>query len=44
MFQHVGDVWTDAIVAQQNVTNSGNDDFLHSTFTRAICRPDGSNV
>ena len=39
------DVWSDAVVAQQHVADPADQDLLpHSTFTLAICRPDGSKV
>src|SRR5208282_5759016 len=38
------DVRPDAVISQQDVSDSSDQDLLHSTFTLAIWRPDGSNA
>jgi hypothetical protein len=42
--EQAGDVRTNAVVAQKNVSYSGNENPVHSTFTFAIFLPEGSKV
>src|SRR5450755_2202937 len=39
--RHIG---ADAIVSQQDAADAADQNVSHSTFTLAICRPDGSKV
>src|SRR6266699_599487 len=43
-FKHLDGERSDAIIAHQNIPYTPDPDFSHRTFTRAISRPDGSNV